>query len=90
MHTADRLEGRHTQDEIADGSYSIDTAPDPTVDSDVSDDRHAPPPKKRRDDEEDEEDLNDNNYDEFNGYGGSLFNKDPYDKVKARGYLWQG
>ena len=48
--------------------------------SDVSDDRHAPPPKKKRDDDEDEEDLNDNNYDEFNGYGGSLFNKDPYDK----------
>lgn len=30
--------------------------------------------------EDDDEDLNDNNYDEFNGYGGSLFSKDPYDK----------
>jgi len=24
--------------------------------------------------------LNDSNYDEFSGYGGSLFSKDPYDK----------
>ena len=30
--------------------------------------------------EEDDEDLNDANYDEFAGYGGSLFSKDPYDK----------
>lgn len=30
--------------------------------------------------EDDDEDLNDANYDEFNGYGGSLFSKDPYDK----------
>jgi len=27
--------------------------------------------------QDDEEDLNESNYDEFNGYGGSLFNKDP-------------
>ncbi|CAB0041928.1 unnamed protein product [Trichogramma brassicae] len=47
------------------------------------DDRHAPPTKrakKKEEEEEDEEDLNDSNYDEFSGYGGSLFSKDPYDK----------
>ena len=44
-----------------------------------SEDRHAPPKKKRQDDEE-EEDLNDANYDEFEGYGGSLCSGDPYDK----------
>lgn len=50
--------------------------------NDVSDDRHAPPTKKKKKDEEedDDEDLNDSNYDEFSGYGGSLFSKDPYDK----------
>ncbi|KAK2720533.1 hypothetical protein QYM36_004418 [Artemia franciscana] len=50
--------------------------------NDVPDDRHAPPVGKRKktDEEEEEEDLNDSNYDEFSGYGGSLFNKDPYDK----------
>ena len=48
---------------------------------DVSDERHAPPPKKKPDDEEDEEeDLNDSNYDEEFGYGGSLFKNDPYEK----------
>ncbi|KAI4456602.1 pre-mrna splicing factor [Holotrichia oblita] len=57
--------------------------------NDVSDDRHAPPaakrPKKKEEEEEqqDEEDLNDSNYDEFSGYGGSLFSKDPYDKDDA-------
>ena len=43
-----------------------------------SDDRHAPPTKrtkKKEEEEEDEEDLNDSNYDEFSGYGGSLFSK---------------
>ena len=30
--------------------------------------------------DDDDEDLNDSNYDEFSGYGGSLFSKDPYDK----------
>uniref|UniRef100_A0A915CUS0 Pre-mRNA-processing factor 6 n=1 Tax=Ditylenchus dipsaci TaxID=166011 RepID=A0A915CUS0_9BILA len=41
----------------------------------------APVTKKPRDDDDDEaEDLNDANYDEFEGYGGSLFNKDPYEK----------
>lgn len=42
------------------------------------DDRHAPPTKrtkKKEEEEEDEEDLNDSNYDEFSGYGGSLFSK---------------
>lgn len=42
------------------------------------DDRHAPPTKrakKKDEEEEDEEDLNDSNYDEFSGYGGSLFSK---------------
>ena len=50
--------------------------------TDVSDDRHAPPPskKKKGDDEDDEVDLNESNYDEFSGYGGSLFGKDPYEK----------
>ncbi|XP_074602507.1 pre-mRNA processing factor 6 [Brevipalpus obovatus] len=52
--------------------------------SDVPDDRHAPPKKfakkKNEEEEEEEEDLNDSNYDEFSGYGGSLFSKDPYDK----------
>lgn len=47
--------------------------------SDVPDDRHLPPKKVAKKDEEEEEDLNDNNYDEFAGYGGSLFNKDVYD-----------
>jgi pre-mRNA-processing factor 6 len=48
---------------------------------DIPEDRHAPPTKKKRDDdEEEEEDLNDANYDEFEGYGGSLCTKDPYDK----------
>ncbi|XP_053382294.1 pre-mRNA-processing factor 6-like [Mercenaria mercenaria] len=46
---------------------------------DISDDRHGPPAKKSKDEEE-EEDLNDANYDEFTGYGGSLCSKDPYDK----------
>uniref|UniRef100_A0A915M987 Pre-mRNA-processing factor 6 n=1 Tax=Meloidogyne javanica TaxID=6303 RepID=A0A915M987_MELJA len=41
----------------------------------------ATPAKKPKDDDNDEpEDLNDANYDEFEGYGGSLFAKDPYDK----------
>lgn len=50
--------------------------------NDVSDDRHAPPSKrkKKEEEEDDDEDLNDSNYDEFSGYGGSLFSKDPYDK----------
>ncbi|GLH16055.1 Protein crooked neck [Gryllus bimaculatus] len=53
--------------------------------NDVSDDRHAPPSKRKKghqkeEDEDDDEDLNDSNYDEFSGYGGSLFSKDPYDK----------
>ncbi|XP_014780302.1 pre-mRNA-processing factor 6 [Octopus bimaculoides] len=49
---------------------------------DISDDRHAPPNKKKKDDkdDDDDEDLNDANYDEFAGYGGSLCSKDPYDK----------
>ncbi|XP_076062017.1 pre-mRNA processing factor 6 [Oratosquilla oratoria] len=48
--------------------------------NDVSDDRHAPPNKRKKKDDDDDEDLNDANYDEFNGYGGSLCSKDPYDK----------
>ncbi|KAK3580260.1 hypothetical protein CHS0354_012789 [Potamilus streckersoni] len=49
---------------------------------DISDDRHAPPLKKKKDDkdDDDEDDLNESNYDEFSGYGGSLCSKDPYDK----------
>ena len=56
-----------------------------TTTTDVSDDRHAPPPAaaavvtKKEDDGE--PDLNDSNYDEFAGYGGSLFSsKDVYEK----------
>lgn len=48
------------------------------VNSEYRDDRHAPPTKrakKKEEEEEDEEDLNDSNYDEFSGYGGSLFSK---------------
>ncbi|CAG0880530.1 unnamed protein product [Darwinula stevensoni] len=51
--------------------------------SDVPDDRHAVPFKKKKgqeEEEDDDEDLNDANYDEFTGYGGSLCTKDPYDK----------
>ncbi|KAI8439587.1 hypothetical protein MSG28_013314 [Choristoneura fumiferana] len=53
--------------------------------NDVSDDRHAPPAAKRKknEEEDDDEDLNDSNYDEFSGYSGSLFSKDPYDKDDA-------
>lgn len=44
----------------------------------------AGPAKKAREDDDDKkddnEDLNDANYDEFEGYGGSLFSKDPYEK----------
>ncbi|CAI2352621.1 unnamed protein product [Caenorhabditis sp. 36 PRJEB53466] len=40
----------------------------------------APPPKRAREDEADPEDLNEANYDEFSGYSGSLFAKDPYDQ----------
>lgn len=46
----------------------------------------APPASKRKkkeEEEEDDEDLNDSNYDEFSGYSGSLFSKDPYDKDDA-------
>lgn len=41
---------------------------------DISDERHAPP-NKRRDEENDDDDidLNDSNFDEEFGYGGSLF-----------------
>ncbi|XP_035659533.1 pre-mRNA-processing factor 6-like [Branchiostoma floridae] len=60
--------------------------------TDVVDDRHAPPGKrtfaaahaaqkaKNQEEEEEEEDLNDSNYDEFAGYGGSLFASGPYEK----------
>lgn len=46
---------------------------------DISDDRHAHN-KKQKTDEDEEEDLNDANFDEFSGYGGSLCGKDPYDE----------
>ncbi|XP_046863113.1 pre-mRNA-processing factor 6-like [Xenia sp. Carnegie-2017] len=46
--------------------------------TDVSDERHLNAQKKK--DDEDEEDLNDTNYDEFAGYGGSLFTSGPYEK----------
>ena len=40
---------------------------------DISDERHAPPTKRRDDEEDDDLDLNDSNFDEEYGYGGSLF-----------------
>ncbi|BFZ22629.1 hypothetical protein BsWGS_25668 [Bradybaena similaris] len=47
---------------------------------DTPDDRHAPPNKKtKRDKEEEDENLHDD-FDEFSGYGDSLFSKDPFDK----------
>ncbi|XP_055343399.1 pre-mRNA-processing factor 6-like [Paramacrobiotus metropolitanus] len=55
-------------------------------DTDITDDRHAHPMKKKNKDDdadEEDEDLNEANYDEFSGYGGSLFSKDPYDKDDA-------
>ncbi|MBN3281616.1 PRP6 factor, partial [Polyodon spathula] len=53
--------------------------------NDPVDDRHAPPGKRTVGDqmkkvEDEEEDLNDTNYDEFNGYAGSLFSSGPYEK----------
>ncbi|XP_077989706.1 pre-mRNA-processing factor 6-like [Glandiceps talaboti] len=49
--------------------------------NDISDDRHPAPKKsKKQEDEDDDEDLNDSNYDEFHGYGGSLFASGPYEK----------
>ncbi|CDQ98580.1 unnamed protein product [Oncorhynchus mykiss] len=54
--------------------------------NDPVDDRHAPPgqrtvgDKMKKNQEDDEEDLNDTNYDEFNGYAGSLFSSGPYEK----------
>ncbi|MCJ8741804.1 hypothetical protein PDJAM_G00074940 [Pangasius djambal] len=55
--------------------------------NDPVDDRHAPPGKrtvgdqmKKNNQDDDDEDLNDTNYDEFNGYAGSLFSSGPYEK----------
>ncbi|GMT32217.1 hypothetical protein PFISCL1PPCAC_23514, partial [Pristionchus fissidentatus] len=48
--------------------------------SDVPETGSGPPAKKARDDDEKEEELNENDYDEFAGYSGSLFSKDPYDE----------
>lgn len=56
--------------------------------NDPVDDRHAPPGKRTVGDQmkksqaadDDDEDLNDTNYDEFNGYAGSLFSSGPYEK----------
>merc|ERR1712012_572731 len=48
--------------------------------TDVSDERHPQPPTKKVKKDEEETDLNESNYDEFSGYGGSLFGKDPYEK----------
>ena len=45
-----------------------------------SDDRHPYFKPGKPKDEEQEEDLNDANYDEFTGYGGSICAKDPYEK----------
>ncbi|XP_031549489.1 pre-mRNA-processing factor 6-like [Actinia tenebrosa] len=49
--------------------------------TDISDERHGKPAHlQKKDDEDEEEDLNESNYDEFAGYGGSLFSSGPYDK----------
>ncbi|KAK6735619.1 hypothetical protein RB195_018686 [Necator americanus] len=51
--------------------------------TDVPETGTGPPSKKPKEEaakEDNEESLNDNNYDEFEGYAGSLFAKDPYDK----------
>lgn len=51
--------------------------------TDISDERHGKPgfaTEKKSQDEEEEEDLNETNYDEFAGYGGSLFSSCPYEK----------
>jgi pre-mRNA-processing factor 6 len=37
-------------------------------------------PAAKSNDDEEEEDLNESNYDEFAGYGGSLFSSGPYDE----------
>ncbi|VDL89024.1 unnamed protein product [Schistocephalus solidus] len=54
--------------------------------NDVSDERHMAPSKRKKEQdgqEEAEEDLNESNYDEFSGYGGSICSKDPYEKDDA-------
>lgn len=38
------------------------------------------PPTRKKDDDDDNEDLNESNYDDFAGYGGSLFTTGPYEK----------
>ncbi|VDO63696.1 unnamed protein product [Haemonchus placei] len=50
--------------------------------TDVPEAGTGPPSKKAKEETKDDPDeqLNDNNYDEFEGYAGSLFAKDPYDK----------
>lgn len=51
--------------------------------TDISDERHGKPGfanEKKPQEEDEEEDLNDTNYDEFAGYGGSLFSSCPYEK----------
>ncbi|EPB79056.1 tetratricopeptide repeat protein [Ancylostoma ceylanicum] len=50
--------------------------------TDVPETGTGPPSKKPKEEaaKEEDEGLNDNNYDEFEGYAGSLFAKDPYDK----------
>jgi len=45
---------------------------------DIPDETFKPP--KKKDDDDDNEDLNESNYDEFAGYGGSLFTTGPYEK----------
>jgi len=47
---------------------------------DITDDRHAPPGAAKVVKKDDEENLNDTNYDEFSGYGGSICNRDPYEE----------
>ncbi|KAJ7389286.1 Pre-mRNA-processing factor 6 [Desmophyllum pertusum] len=52
------------------------------VSTDISDERHGKPgfATEKKPPEEEEEDLNETNYDEFAGYGGSLFSSGPYEK----------
>ncbi|XP_048590658.1 pre-mRNA-processing factor 6 [Nematostella vectensis] len=49
--------------------------------TDISDERHGKPAHLQQKQEDDDDvDLNETNYDEFSGYGGSLFSSGPYDK----------
>ncbi|XP_047144488.1 pre-mRNA-processing factor 6 [Hydra vulgaris] len=48
--------------------------------TDMPDENAAPIVSKKKADDDEAEDLNESNYDEFAGYGGSLFTSGPYEK----------